>query len=360
VIQPGDIVARVGGDEFALIARTGDHDEAAALARRMLAAAALPVSLPGGEQVVVSASVGIAVGQSAEIDTLLRNADTAVYQAKDQGRDCFAVFDDRLLDWAIRRHTTEQRLRKALAEDCFGVGYQPVINLRSGLVVKAEALLRMPLGAPELEVSEIITVAEETGLILQIGDRMLREACGRAAAWAQLASDGPPVTVAVNVSARQLAAGSFARDVEGHLAAAGLPASSLCLELTETTLLEAGRQTAQTIDDLKALGVLLALDDFGTGYSSLTYLKRFPLDYLKIDRSFVDGLGSDPADTAIVRAVIALSQAFGLHTVAEGVETEAQCMALRALGCDMAQGYYFSRAVPDQDFVALLGTTPRW
>jgi EAL domain-containing protein (putative c-di-GMP-specific phosphodiesterase class I) len=164
----------------------------------------------------------------------------------------------------------------------------------------------------------------------------------------------------VNVSARQLAAGSFARDVEGYLAAAGLVASSLCLELTESTLLEAGRQTAQTIDDLKALGVLLALDDFGTGYSSLTYLKRFPLDYLKIDRSFVDGLGSDPADTAIVRAVVALSQALGLHTVAEGVETEAQLMALRALGCDMAQGYYFSRAVPDQDFVALLESTPRW
>ena len=324
VVRPEDTVARVGGDEFVVLAEVADSDESIALAQRLIDAFVDPIPLPGGEDAVTTASIGVALSTEHDPEGLLRDADTALYRAKERGRDCYELFDDELRERAVRRHTTEQRLRRALDEDRFALGYQPIINLQTGKVVEAEALLRIDLGEPAVEVSEMIGVAEDSGLIVTLGARVLAEACRRAASWQKRLGPMAPGAISVNVAARQLSSTAFVDQVEMALLAAGLAPSRLCLELTEGTLFEAGRSTVNTLEELKALGVSLAIDDFGTGFSSLTYLKRFPLDYLKIDRSFVDGLGTDPGDTAIVRAVIGLGRALGLVTVAEGVETEGQ------------------------------------
>jgi diguanylate cyclase (GGDEF)-like protein/PAS domain S-box-containing protein len=357
---PDHLVARLGGDEFGVVVTGGDVDTATALARRLMAAVAEPLRLCNGSQLAISTSIGLSFASSGDPDTMLRHADTALYQAKDRGRDSYIVFDEVLLDRVIHRHTVEQRLRAALADGGFGVGYQPIVDLRTGAVLKAEALLRLKLGAPEVAVVDLIDVAEDSGVIFELGERMLATACHDAAGWLDQLGPRAPGCVAVNVSARQLASPGFVEQVARQLDVAGLAADRLCIEMTETTLFEASRQTVETLNELKSLGVALAIDDFGTGYSSLAYLKRFPFDYVKIDRTFIEGLGTDPCDTSIVRAVVWLAQSLGLRTVAEGVESEAQCMALRALGCDMAQGFCFSKARPDEEFVGLLAVSPPW
>ncbi len=344
IIRPGDTVARLGGDEFVVIingmVRRGD---AVLAARRLRRAIAKPIKL-GSDSTVVTTSLGIAVAEGHESpEDLLRDSDTALYRAKDQGRDRADMFDDHLRDQAVRRHSVEQHLRRALDERLVEVLYQPIVDLKTDAITGAEALVRLrELDGSLMLPSEFIDIAEDTGLIIRLGAQVLALASRRAASWVSRYS-GQSLHVAVNVSARQMADSSFAQQVASELANTGLPAELLSLELTESALIEGNPTTEKTLNQLTALGIQLGLDDFGTGFSSLSYLKRFPIDFVKIDRTFTDGLGTDDNDTAIVKATIALSHSLGLRVVAEGVETIAQRDLLKELGCDFGQGYLFAR-----------------
>jgi diguanylate cyclase (GGDEF)-like protein/PAS domain S-box-containing protein len=355
VIRPGDTVARLGGDEFVVIingmVRTGD---AVLAARRLRRAIARPIQL-GAHSTVVTTSVGIAVADGTESpEELLRDSDTALYRAKEQGRDRADMFDDHLRDRAVRRLTVEQHLRRALDERSLEVHYQPIVRLATGEVSGAEALVRLrdadgALLAPD----EFIDVAEDSGLIGRVGSAVLATALRRAAGWTVRWRDRR-FQISVNVSARQVSDPGFASYVAGELAACGLPPDWLSLELTESTLIDGNPATERTLNDLTSLGVQLGLDDFGTGFSSLAYLKRFPIDFVKIDRTFTDGLGVDDNDTAIVRATIALAQSLGITVVAEGVESEQQRDLLRELGCDFGQGYLFAKPIEALEFDLLI------
>jgi diguanylate cyclase (GGDEF)-like protein/PAS domain S-box-containing protein len=355
VIRPGDTVARLGGDEFVVVingmVRSGD---AVLAARRLRRAVAKAIQL-GVHSAVVTTSVGIAVAEGTEApEDLLRDSDTALYRAKEQGRDRADMFDDHLRDRAVRRLTVEQQLRHALDERLLEVHYQPIIQLRSGAVAGAEALVRLrePEGTLLLP-SEFIDVAEDSGLINRLGAHVLSVATRRAASWANRDPERR-LQMGVNVSGRQVSDPAFGAFVAGEIAACGLPPEWLSLELTESVLIEGNPATERTLNQLTGLGVQIGLDDFGTGFSSLAYLKRFPIDFVKIDRSFTDGLGVDENDTAIVRATIALAHSLGIRVVAEGVESDAQCALLRELGCDFGQGYLFAKPVDVNEFETIL------
>jgi len=374
-IRPGDMVARLGGDEFVVvIADMVRATDALAAAERVRTALARPLEL-AGDQTVMSASVGIAVARGNETPAdLLRDADTAMYRAKEGGRDRAIMFGAHLRAQAVRRHSVEQDLRAALDEDRIEVHFQPVVRLADSTVVGAEALARIRgTGGELLQPAEFIDVAEDTGLIADLGARVLTIAVGRLAAWDRrplLATDrssvAEPLSVAVNVSARQLSDPMFPRLVASTLADNGVEPGRVALEFTESALIAANPITEGVLGELTALGVRMGLDDFGTGFSSLAYLKRFPIDFLKIDRSFVGGLrpdaeahaGNQPGagsydrsdDTAIVTGTIALAHSLGLRVVAEGVETEEQLGILRRLRCDQAQGFHFSEPVTDAEF----------
>jgi diguanylate cyclase (GGDEF)-like protein/PAS domain S-box-containing protein len=362
-VREGDTVSRLGGDEFVVLCdEAGTIDEAERLARRLQEALAPPVVLAEG-QVSVTASIGVALAgvDQGSAEDLVRDADTAMYRAKEQGRDRYAVFDHALRAWAVRRLHVERVLRRTLDEGGLRMHYQPIIDLRQGRVAAVEALLRIDNSRPgPHDTEEFITVAEETGLIMAVGASTLEEACRQAACWQETLGTEAPHRMAVNVSARQLSQPDLAAMVAGVLARCSLQPSALSLELTEQVYIDAGVTTRRMLDELKALGVAIGIDDFGTGYCSLEYLKRFPVDFVKIDRSFVDGLGTDPGDTAIVRAVISLGQGLGLATVAEGVETPAQAAMLRQLECDYAQGYYFARPQGAATVAELFAAHPRW
>ena len=344
-----DVVARLGGDEFLVVAEVpGGPQEVMQLAQRLQDAVARPIWLPQGT-ITLSASVGIAFDSGHGPATLLRDADTALHKAKEHGRDRAEVFDDSLRAEAIRRVAAEQILRRALDEDGLRVLYQPIVDLRAGKVVGAEALLRVVGPHQELLTpGSFIAIAEETGLIVPLGAGVLDRACAQLATWQRDLGDRAPEHITVNLAARQLTR-MFPAVVEGALAAHGLRADQLVLELTETALIEAGREALDSIEHLHSLGVRLAIDDFGTGYSSLAYLKRFPVDIVKIDRSFTRGLGTDQHDTEIVRAVVALARSLDLVCVAEGVETTEQLHGLHRLGCDEAQGYLLARPLPGSE-----------
>jgi diguanylate cyclase (GGDEF)-like protein/PAS domain S-box-containing protein len=348
-IRSGDVVARLAGDEFVVLAEslTG-REEAVHMADRLRGTIAEPFVLPQGP-VNVTACVGIAFDVDHRPSTLLRDADTALHKAKERGRDSCEVFDDSLRAETIRRVAAEQILRRALDEDGLRVHYQPIVDLRDGSVVAAEALLRI-LGPNDelLTPASFISIAEDTGLIVPVGAGVLDHACRQLAAWQAIPGSGP-AAVSVNLSARQISTRTVPGVVQRTLQEHGIEASSLTLELTETTLIEAGHVALDTVEALHELGVKLAIDDFGTGYSSLSYLKRFPVDIVKVDRGFVAGLGAHQHDTEIVRAVLALGQSLGLTTVAEGVETEAQLDLLRELGCDCAQGFLLARPGPGDE-----------
>ena len=363
-IRPGDMVARLGGDEFVVVindmVRTTD---ALAAAERVRTALARPMQL-GTDSTVVSASVGIAVAHGSETPAdLLRDADTAMYRAKEQGRDRAELFDDHLRAQAVRRHSVEQELRAAIIEDRIEVHFQPVVRLSDGAVTGAEALARVRSTSGELlQPAQFIDIAEDSGLIADLGARVLTIAVGRLAAWeARRVGQGPRLSVAVNVSARQLADPTFPRVVAAAVKENGVDADQVALEFTESALIAANPVTEMVLGELTAIGVRMGLDDFGTGFSSLAYLKRFPIDFLKIDRSFVSGLdgpevGDDVGDdTAIVTGTVALAHSLGLRVVAEGVETESQLKRLQRLQCDMAQGFYFSEPVTDAEFDRFLG-----
>jgi diguanylate cyclase (GGDEF)-like protein len=350
VVRPGDTIARFGGDEFVILCEALDHErEAVAIAQRIAESMAAPFRL-GDRRIVLTASIGLAFAAPASpetADSMLRGADCAMYRAKERGRDRIELFDDDMRARALVRLETENDLRTAIAEGQLHVHYQPVVELSGGAVNGVEALVRwMHPGRGVIQPSEFIGLAEESGLILPLGRLVLTEACRQVAAWNDAHRGRTPLTVSVNLSAHQLIFPGLRDVVAQALADSALDPKLLCLEITETVLMEDGGSSRTTLDTLKALGVQLAVDDFGTGYSSLLYLRRFPVDILKVDRSFVSGLGQTPADTAIVAGVVGLAHALGLVAVAEGVETPEQADHLAGLGCNLAQGYLWSRPLP--------------
>ena len=347
-LRPGDTVARFGGDEFAVLCEdVADVHQVVTIADRIGEAIKQPL-VTLGREVAVTASIGVAMGFDARAtpDSLLRDADAAMYRAKERGRDRCELFDEAMRARAFQRLNIEQGLRGAIERGELRLVYQPIFDVATGHAVAVEALVRWehPERGQVLP-SEFVPLAEESGLIVPIGTFVLGEACRQAAAWRR-AHAGPPVVVSVNLSARQLGVPDLPQVVSDALVAAGLEPGGLCLEITESAVMDDAQSAAESLRALRQLGVSLAIDDFGTGYSSLGYLKRFPIDTLKVDRAFVDGLGEDPEDSAIVAAVVSLGHALGVRVAAEGVETPEQLAELRRLGCDEAQGYYFARPVP--------------
>ena len=336
-------------------------EEATAIAVRLEEALAAPFASPGGP-LAVTASVGVALAGPGQADpeAVLRDADAAMYRAKERGKARHELFDDALRERALRRLGAEVDLRRAIEEDRLVLRYQPVVDLASGGVVGVEALVRYEDRAGSLvEPAAFLDVAEESGLVVPLGRWVLAEACRQLGAWWDAHPAAARLTLAVNLAAAQLAQPDLVAQVDAALAASGLLPEALCLELTESALVEAAHSSLANLERLRARGVRLALDDFGTGYSSLTYLKRFPVGVLKVDRSFVDGLGSDPDDTAIVDAVVGLGRSLGLTTVAEGVETAQQASRLKDLGCDLVQGYYYARPLAAEDVAALVAPEGR-
>ncbi|MBV9802195.1 MAG: EAL domain-containing protein [Solirubrobacterales bacterium] len=361
-LRSSDTVARFGGDEFGILLEDiASERDAIETAERIAAIFAKPFVLSGSEHFVTT-SIGIAMVRGGEqADELIRDADAAMYRAKDHGRARYEVFDEGMRGRAIERLRVENDLRRALERGELRLEYQPVVSLRNFAIVGVEALLRWrhPQRG-EIPPSEFIPIAEENGLIEPIGRWVLEQACRQAAQWYQARPDAAPLTMSVNLSAVQVTRRSLPDTVAGILRATGLDPACLCLEITETVMVRDAEGLGEALEALKALGVRLVLDDFGTGYSSLSYLTRLPLDVLKVDRSFVDGLGSEPRDTAITETIIAMSRALSLDVVAEGVETADHVRELTRLGCSLAQGFHFSRAVPPEEIDRALKHGPRW
>lgn len=356
VVRPSDTVARFGGDEFVVVCEDVDAvAEATRLAERIASAIEVPFPVEGGE-VFLSVSVGISmagVGSSAE--ELLRDADAAMYRAKERGRSRIEFFDEGMRTEAGIRLEVQNALHRALERDELRLLYQPVIDLPTGRMVGVEALLRW--AHPEqgmLPPGLFVPMAEDLGLIVPIGEWVFAESARQWARWQLESPQDPPMLLAVNLSTRQLRDPGLVEAFRRIIIETGIDPTCVCLELTETVLMEDPGVYLQPLRDLKALGLQLAVDDFGTGHASLTYLKRFPFDVLKIDRSFVRGLGRDSADRAIVKGVIDLAHALGLQVVAEGIEDREHLVELRALGCDLAQGYHFARPLPAEAISALL------
>jgi diguanylate cyclase (GGDEF)-like protein len=356
-LREPDTAARLGGDEFAVLLDRGGAEAATLVARRLIAALAEPFVV-AGTQVQVQASIGIAVAgdHSRGAAELLCNADMAMYAAKQQGKGRFALFEPGM-DAPVRgRLELEADLRRALELDQFTLVYQPVVELTSGRIVAAEALLRWQ--HPRLGLvppAHFIPVAEETGLIVPIGQAVLERACAQAQAWIAAGAADASFTISVNLSSRQLRHADLVDDVASALAAANLDPARLVLEITEGAVLEDTDQVLATLTALRALGLRLALDDFGTGYSSLRHLHRLPVDQIKIDRSFVNPSADGRAD--MVAAILQLSHTLQLETVAEGIEALEQAERLRALGCQLGQGYYFARPLQPASFEELLAAS---
>jgi diguanylate cyclase (GGDEF)-like protein len=354
-VRATDTVSREGGDEFAvLLSEIKQPEDAAAKAGRLLQAVAKPYSVDQHD-LHVTTSIGISIypddGRDAE--TLIRNADTAMHQAKENGRQGYQFFRPAMNILAVERQSIEEHLRRALERQEFALHYQPIINLATGTIAGVEALIRWthPIRG-SVSPAQFIPVAEDCGLILPIGAWVLREACMQARAWADAGLAN--MTMAVNVSAMQFEQESFLEDLFTVLAETGLDPRYLELELTERALMKRVDLAASILSTLREKGIRVAVDDFGTGYSSLSYLRKFPLDALKIDQSFVRQITTIPDETVIITAIISMSRSLNLRVIAEGVETRDQLDFLKAHQCDEAQGYYFSRPVPPQQFVKLL------
>ena len=350
-------LARFGGDEFVVLCEDLTSDDGAVrIAERVQQALLSPFVLEQKDH-VVTASIGIVLAGGADRDAegLLRDADTAMYRAKERGPGNWEIFDEALRQRALERVATERALRRALETGELRLHYQPIVALDGGTMQAVEALVRWQ--HPErglLPPGEFIPIAEESALILQIGAWTLKEACEQAYRWRARFGDRAPLPVSVNVSARQLAQAELPAIVRQVLLETGLNPRDLAIEVTETALIEDSSVPADSLRELRALGVRILLDDFGTGYSSLSHLQRFPIDALKIDRSFVMHLGAGADECAIVRAIVAMAGALGLDVVAEGVETAAQAAEAGALGCDRGQGYYFARPAPAAEVERLI------
>jgi diguanylate cyclase (GGDEF)-like protein len=364
VLRPGDVVSRFGGDEFTVLCEDIDPCTAGRqsvnVAERIIDAICEPFVLNGDEQ-FLSASAGIALAfdGSERPEDLLRDADAAMYRAKERGRGCCEIFDEAMRARAQDRHEIENTLHRAVSREELRVFYQPVISLYDGECIGVEALVRWQhpdrgLLAP----GEFIPLAEETGLVVPMGRWILKAAAAQAAEWQRAQREPARFRLSVNLSGRQLQDPDLAATVGELLDAVGLDPRALCVEITESVLMEDADVGA--LKALKSIGVRVSVDDFGTGYSSLGYLRRFPVDEVKIDRSFVARLGTDPADAAIVAAVVSLGHALGISVVGEGVETEAQRDELRELGADAAQGFLFAPPQPAPDLTPRLLRGSGW
>jgi diguanylate cyclase (GGDEF)-like protein len=357
-LRSSDTAARYGGDEFIVLCEDiKDEQQAVKIAERIIDSLEAPLSLDN-DNAFITASIGIVVASDSNTDPeiLLREADSAMYRAKKRGVRC-ELFDNDLRARVVERRAVERDLRAAIENEQFRVLYQPQVDLRTGKVVGVEALVRWD--HPQrglLTPADFLSLAEDTGLIVPIGNWVLEEALRQAEQWRTTRPDSR-FTISVNLSARQHEDPNLVRNIENALARTGTDPASLCLEITETVVMKDVDATLKVFDALKGLGAKLSVDDFGTGYSSLTSLRRFPVDSLKVDRSFVSGLGNGHAaeDAAIVTAVISLAHNLGLTAVAEGIETSDQLAALRAMDCDMAQGFYFARPRPAAAIGELLG-----
>jgi diguanylate cyclase (GGDEF)-like protein/PAS domain S-box-containing protein len=354
--RPGDSVARFGGDEFVVLCEDLDGEwEARAIAERLETALSSHFCVEGRD-ITVTASVGIATTASASgatADSLLRDADAAMYRAKERGRNRIESFQGGMRARAVERLEVESDLRRALERDELRVHFQPVVRLAGAAMVGVEALVRWQ--HPErglVPPADFIPVAEETGLIQPLGAFVLHESCRQVAAWNRTNPDRAPLSVAVNLSARQMSAADLTRLVLTALNESGLDPGLLCLEITESVLMEDVSASRNVLQSLKELGVRLGIDDFGTGYSSLLYLRRFPVDLLKVDRSFVSGLGENSEDGAIVAGVLGLAHALGVGAIAEGVEQPEQADKLASLGCELAQGFLWSKPLPADELEA--------
>jgi diguanylate cyclase (GGDEF)-like protein/PAS domain S-box-containing protein len=355
-LRPGDTVARLGGDEFTLLLDGADLDEARGVAERIHGALERPFEV-GGHEVYATASIGIACNDGAYrvAEDILRDADLAMYQAKDLGRARHETFDETLHLAALTRLQIETDLRRALERTEFEVFYQPIVSLADGSLLGFEALLRWWHPARGLLLpAAFIPLAEDTGIVVPLGSWVLHDVCRQVAAWRVTLGDPLLVPVRVNVSALQLARADFVDQVAAAMDSCGIPRSLLHLELTESAMMGQAESTVTMLGRLKELGVGLAIDDFGTGYSSLSYLHRFPTDSVKIDRSFVAGLASGSADLGIIRTILDLARDLGMSVVAEGIETEAQAVALRAAGCPAGQGYLYARPFPAAQAEAMM------
>jgi diguanylate cyclase (GGDEF)-like protein len=355
-VRETDTVARLGGDEFTiLLPDAGQATDVARAAEKILATLRRPFDLEERE-VYITPSVGIAIfpEDGEDVDALIKNADTAMYRAKEAGRDNYQLYTAAMNAQALERLGLESRLRKALENAELEIHYQPVVSIRGGQVHGVEALLRWR--HPErglVSPADFIPIAEATGLIVPIGAWVLSQACAQARLW-ERETGLPPLSMAVNLSARQLQQSDVVSQVEAALRQSGLDAGKLELEITESSAIQSPEAAIRTLQELRKLGVRISLDDFGVGYSSLTYVRRLPIDTVKVDRSFVRDVCTDPADAAIVSAVIEMSHLLGFSVVAEGVESEEQLDWLRARGCDRLQGYYFSPALLPEACAELL------
>jgi diguanylate cyclase (GGDEF)-like protein/PAS domain S-box-containing protein len=354
-LRIGDTVARSGGDEFIIVlADVAQLDDVTNVANRIVDSFSRPFAIDGRE-LYASASIGISVFpyDGHDVDSLIRCADTAMYQAKDSGRNNFQFFTANMHANAVARLSLESDLRRAIERGQFVLHYQPVLNLASGRIVGAEALLRWNHPDRGLVMpADFVPLAEETGLIVPIGEWVLNSACAQARSWNERGHD--QIRVMVNISARQFQERNLGDVIDRALIAADLPAHQLELEITESVVMRDTEDTIRSLQSLKAKGLRLSVDDFGTGYSSLGYLKLFPIDALKIDRSFVRDISVDAFDEAIAAAIVGLARSLRLQVIAEGVETPTQLAFLRRVGCDEMQGHLFSKAVPADEFEALL------
>jgi diguanylate cyclase (GGDEF)-like protein len=359
LLRKADTLARLGGDEFVLVLNeiVGPRD-AESVASKVIASLAQPFVLSGLD-VQISASIGISVFPEDGVDaeTLLQHADAAMYHAKKNGRSSFQFFAPVMNVFARERLELESGLRRALAQGEFELHYQPKVDVSTGRIDSAEALIRWRhpkrgLTAP----SGFIPIAEETGLIVPIGEWVLHEACRQASTWHK--SGMKPLRIAVNLSAQQFKQKSLVTTVREALAAAHLDPAYLELELTESAVMQDAESSIQVLRQLSSLGVRISVDDFGTGYSSLSYLRRLPLDKLKIDRSFIREVAASRDDAEIVRAIVSLAHSLHLKVIAEGVETEEQLTFLRGLGCDQYQGFHCSPPVPADEFEKMMSTVP--
>jgi diguanylate cyclase (GGDEF)-like protein/PAS domain S-box-containing protein len=356
-VREDDTVARMGGDEFTLLLPDiGRVEDAARIAGKLLEAVAEPFEIDG-QDLFVTTSVGVSLypGDGEDAETLLKNADRAMYRAKEMGRNNYQLFAPALNVRAVNRLTLETRLRRALEREEFILYYQPQVNLTTRRVVGLEALVRWREAQGRLlEPSEFIPVAEEARLILPLGQWILRAACQQARSWQNLGL--PDVRLAVNLSARQFQQQDLIRSVFFAVRDAGLVPGRLELEITESAAMQNVDRTIGMLHGLRDMGVRISMDDFGTGHSSLSYLKRFPIDAVKVDQSFVRDMTSDPSDAAIVRAIVAMAHSLGLNVVAEGVETPAQAEFLRRIGCDEMQGFLVGRPLPAEEIQDALKT----
>jgi len=353
-IRSIDVAARLGGDEFAVLIKGGNVAIATSLGNRLLAVAAEPFDLSFG-RVIVTASEGILeLTKGMTAPDAIHDVDVAMYESKSHGKNRLAFFEPRLQQQIANRARVRTEIYTGIEKGEFDLHWQPTVHIGTGRTIGVEALIRWHHPTEGLLLpGKFINIAEDTGLIVPLGKWVLEQAC-RQGSQLQPVDLGRQLTISVNVSPHQMLDGNLCEYVKNALAASGLPASALILEITERTLMVNARLIHRQLAELKALGVRLAIDDFGTGYSALAYLRSFPIDVVKIDQSFVASLDEDEQAVALVRSIISIADALSLDTIAEGVETVTQLQTLRRLGCQVAQGFYFSRALPVENLVGYL------